>query len=380
MPENLSRKPKLLIVSDTSMWKTESGTVAFEPVVREIEHFYTLFDQIVWIGYQNNRSIDANTREITAGVPIQFVRLDAVGGYRLSAKLRALLIAPYYAWLIWHYIQKAEVVHTRAPSLPAFWAICFSFLDKKRIYWHKYAGNWQEPKPPIFYGLQRSLLKMATRTKVTINGKWQNQQHHLLSFENPCLDEADIAAGKVALAEKDFNGKLNFCFVGRLEDAKGVGRILSAFQEIHSDRIGTIHLVGDGSKRRAYEEMAAELRYSFVFHGFLDRRAINMIYAQSHIFLLPSDSEGFPKVIAEAMNFGCVPLVSDVSSIPQYIQDGKNGFLWRSQAISFPLYFSNWIHGLDKFDLRTIADQASQIAETFTYQHYIKRLCDEVLN
>ena len=43
--------------------------------------------------------------------------------------------------------------------------------------------------------------------------------------------------------------------------------------------------------------------------------------------VLPSYSEGFPKVIAEAMNFGCIPIVSDISCIRQYIINGKNGFL-----------------------------------------------------
>ena len=51
------------------------------------------------------------------------------------------------------------------------------------------------------------------------------------------------------------------------------------------------------------------------------------IYSKCDFIILPSKSEGFPKVIGEAMNYGCIPIVSDVSCISQYIQNGVNGFL-----------------------------------------------------
>jgi glycosyltransferase involved in cell wall biosynthesis len=49
----------------------------------------------------------------------------------------------------------------------------------------------------------------------------------------------------------------------------------------------------------------------------------------SHFLLLPSDSEGFPKVLAEAACYGVIPVVSSVSSIPHYINE-SNGFLWHT--------------------------------------------------
>ena len=36
-------------------------------------------------------------------------------------------------------------------------------------------------------------------------------------------------------------------------------------------------------------------------------------------------SEGFPKVIAEAINFGCIPVVSNISAIGHYVKDNVNG-------------------------------------------------------
>ena len=51
MSENISKRPKLLIVSDTAMRLDNNVFKAFEPVVREIDNFRDLFESITWIGY-----------------------------------------------------------------------------------------------------------------------------------------------------------------------------------------------------------------------------------------------------------------------------------------------------------------------------------------
>jgi glycosyltransferase involved in cell wall biosynthesis len=61
------------------------------------------------------------------------------------------------------------------------------------------------------------------------------------------------------------------------------------------------------------------------FHGWLPRPAVEPLYARAHLLLLPSDSEGFPKVLSEAMAFGVVPLAGAVSSIPQALAELGTG-------------------------------------------------------
>ena len=52
MPENISKYPKLLIVSDTAIRLVKNGSYeVFEPVAREIENIQHLFNSITWIGY-----------------------------------------------------------------------------------------------------------------------------------------------------------------------------------------------------------------------------------------------------------------------------------------------------------------------------------------
>ena len=71
--------------------------------------------------------------------------------------------------------------------------------------------------------------------------------------------------------------------------------------------------------------MMSELAGVATAHGWMTRSALERVLARSHFFLLPSRSEGFPKVVAEALAFGAVPVVSDVSSIGQVLAETGGG-------------------------------------------------------
>jgi len=57
-------------------------------------------------------------------------------------------------------------------------------------------------------------------------------------------------------------------------------------------------------------------------------------YKQSHFLLLPSNSEGWPKVVAEAMFWGCLPITTPVSCLPYMLDTGNRG-LFLQMNLSF---------------------------------------------
>jgi glycosyltransferase involved in cell wall biosynthesis len=114
-----------------------------------------------------------------------------------------------------------------------------------------------------------------------------------------------------------------------------------------------------------------------VLHGALPRNAVFDIYRRSHFLLLPSRSEGFPKVVAEAANFGCIPIVSDVSSISQYVND-NNGYLWDTNESSFADFFCN-IDLNNTKDFKNRSAEAYKMAANFTYTVYLDKLSTLIL-
>jgi glycosyltransferase involved in cell wall biosynthesis len=378
MPEHLPDRPDLLIVSDTAMWELDKEVIAFEPVVREIENFDGLFSSITWIGYRyDNAGIWKNARPVN-GVDVKFILLPKVGGEKLADKLKIIWKAPLYFLVVLKQVLKHRVIHSRGPSLPAFFAIIISLFGGKRIYWHKYAGNW-EGSSPFFYRLQKNLLKLARRSKVTINGEWPGTPPHILNFENPCLTGEEIESARLKASQKNFDGKLTLCFVGNLNVNKGIIQLVEALKEMDGKYFGEVVIAGDGPEKARLEEALKEIKIEVKLAGFQSREQLNEIYARSHFIMLPSASEGFPKVIAEAMAFGCIPVVTDMSCIGQYIIDGNTGFLLPDNSKSTIITKTEQIFAMrDRFS--TISSRAAEMSNQFTYSRYNKHIKESILH
>lgn len=374
----MGKGKRLLVVSDTAMWDLGNKKVAFEPVIRELESIYSMVDSITWIGYQqSNADVKKYARE--ANIPIRYVMLKQVGGATLFKKLQAVLHIPIVLWIVFREIFRHDLIHSRAPSLPAYFAMLFSKFDSKRKYWHKYAGNWAEENPPYFYGLQRTVLRKLGKQNIkgTINGNWPGQEPHLLSFENPCLFESEIEQGLKDAKAKAYSTPLTICFVGALVKAKGVHQLIQSLSLLkHPEGIAKLVMVGDGVEREQLEIAAQTSPVKVEFKGFLTRDKIAEVYSQSDALMLPSDTEGFPKVIAEGAGFGCIPMVTDISSLSQYITHGKNGYLLPTNTKEEIAKALDLL--VETGNRKEIGERSTQMAERFTYEFFHNRIKEEV--
>ena len=78
------------------------------------------------------------------------------------------------------------------------------------------------------------------------------------------------------------------------------------------------------------------------------------------------------------MNFGCIPIVSDVSCISQYIQDDVNGFLIKPIASKEILKKINLALNLTYSERLKIKKYNFKLAEKFTYDYYNNRIMNEI--
>jgi len=375
MPENLPERPRLLMVTDTFLRFEEGEWKGFEPVVREVEALAHLFSSILWIGTDyGNQKTPATLATINAG-NVTPIAIRGGRGNRMIDKILAIKLGLSFIPLFFKLARKHEIIHTRAPSVPSFLAVACSPFFRSQTYWNKYAGNWAQSPAPPFDAIQRAAFKRIQKNIVTIKGRWPNQPRHCLSFENPCLDKKERELGNALIQEKDYTKSIKLCFTGRLETEKGVGRIIDALKELGGNtRISCIHFIGDGPERHKFEDLARDLMCRTYFHGFLPRKEVAAVFAECHIFLLPTTaSEGFPKVIAEAANYGCIPLVSNISSIGQYVNE-HNGFIINSRDCEGPKLASKLAEVLSDTDLKQKAIAAHEMAAPFTFEHYNQKI------
>ncbi|RYH72809.1 glycosyltransferase [Flavobacteriaceae bacterium 144Ye] len=366
----------LVIISHTEHYKTDDGTlVGWGPTISEINHLVAHFDTIIHVAMLHDGKAPPSALPYTSE-RITFVSIPALGGRGIGSKLKSMVYAPKVIRSVAKVLREATVFQLRTPTGIGVYLIPYLTFFNKTKGWYKYAGNWNQTHPPLGYRLQRWMLKHQSR-RVTINGRWEGQPKHCLTFENPCLTEAEVALGAAYSASREWPTVWNFCYVGRLESEKGVGRILDAFKVLSADekaKIGTLHLVGDGPERSQFEAISKEIGVTVVFHGFLPRTEVFAIYKQCHGFIMPTTaSEGFPKVIAEAMNFGCIPLVSNISAIGHYIH-AKNGFLISPVNTNTIVKTILALVEIDESEYDSLIKNSSSIVEMFTFEYYNKRI------
>lgn len=368
---------RILVVSHTEHYVDENGTVyGWGATVKELDALAERFGEVTHVAcLHKTNTIPPSALPYTGKV--KFVPIPPFGGAGFRNKLRIITSAISNLRIISRELKHADMFQFRAPTSIGLYIIPYLTFFTKKKGWYKYAGNWMQDNPPLSYRLQRWMLRNLQSRKVTINGRWNNQPAKCITFENPCLTEDDRLDGFSVLKNIDYSQTLRICFVGRMDVEKGVYDIVDAIRDSKC-KFNSIDFIGDGPELSKLKQYAADNNIVAKFHGSLSRTQVFEIYKQSHLILLPSKSEGFPKVIAEAANFGCIPVVSDVSSIGQYINE-TNGFLWNAQKSSFTEYF-NSLNANDAMSLKAKALKAHEMAKLFTYNNYLDKLESEILN
>ena len=370
------RRLKLTVISDTAITRVpgRDRLSVFEPPLREMEAISELFEETIWYGYLAQAGRVGSSREPASDSIVLRLFPTIRGGKTVVAKLRIVLVLPVLTWMVFNAVRKSDVIHTRGPSVPAAICIALSWLFRKKLFWHKYAGNWVEPTPPFMYSWQRWMLKRANHGYVTINGKWPSQLMHIFPFENPCFTRHELEYANRRATTKRFNGVMTLCFVGYLTEAKGVIQLLDAVRLLRDEHGLVFKLIisGDGPLMERLRTISEDFGIDVRFTGYLKRHELNAIYESSHALVLPSRTEGFPKVVAEGAAFGCIPVVTNVSAIGQYLVHGRNGFLLESNS---PGDITRALKDLSSHaNLKAISEQAVKISHIFTYENFRVRV------
>lgn len=168
-------------------------------------------------------------------------------------------------------------------------------------------------------------------------------------------------------------------YFGRLNREKGLDRIVEACRGLIEREIPfKFNAYGAGPDAESFlNEMRGVCGERFEFCGVADGQSKWQALAENDIFLLPSDHEGLPIALLEAMAAGCVPVVRRNDAIAAAVEQGVAGFVVdindKNEIVERLAYL------LDKGrDLSTMRNAARKtIAERYSFENYLARL-DEI--
>ncbi len=111
-------------------------------------------------------------------------------------------------------------------------------------------------------------------------------------------------------------------FLGRLVPEKGITYLIEAFKKTQTDK--KLIIAGGSSDTADYErelrEMAAD-DSRIIFTGFVQGRLLEELYSNAYVYVLPSDLEGMPLSLLEAMSYGNCCLTSDIPECQRVTED-----------------------------------------------------------
>jgi glycosyltransferase involved in cell wall biosynthesis len=138
---------------------------------------------------------------------------------------------------------------------------------------------------------------------------------------NGCSPFGPSGAGEIEETAERRNGAMKVLMVTRLHEFKGVQYLIEAAGQVGLDL--EIDIVGDGPYRKALETQAARLGKPIRFWGWIDRTSPQLyeLYRTSSVFVLPSEREGSPAVLQEAMSAGLAVVAADSAGTPEVVGD-----------------------------------------------------------
>ena len=243
----------------------------------------------------------------------------------IPGKGLAAVSAGFFA-AIYSAVSSAEVVHIHGEG-PAFWCWILK-LTGKRVVVTVHGLDWQREKWRGSLGsvFIRSGERAAVRFADEIIVLSRNVQQYFLreyrrktiyipngtSLAEPVPGEGILRLG----LKKD----QYLLFLGRLVPEKGIHYLIEAFKDLKTEK--KLVIAGSSSDTDAYAARLKEMASSdprILFTGFAEGKLLKELYSNAYCYILPSDLEGMPLTLLEALGYGNCCVVSDIPECAEVV-------------------------------------------------------------
>lgn len=238
---------------------------------------------------------------------------------------------------------------------------------------------------PLTTNCQSSRLGSLLLSLESLWHKWRGSYDAVDLFLSPSHFLADLISKRIASKKIKVlhNGidieeyRPNYCddgyalYFGRLSKEKGIKTLLKAHNALPGGL--PLKIVGTGPLADELQKLYPQA----MFLGYRSGQELNDLIANSAFVVVPSEwYENCSMVVLEAMAFGKPIIGSDVGGIPEQIDDGKTGFLFKmgnANQLAEKMQILS-----DNPDMRLIMGKAAR--EKLEKQYSLQAHCDELLS
>lgn len=232
--------------------------------------------------------------------------------------------------------KQLKVVHIHGSHSGSFYRklVVFYMVRKffrKKVIYHLHSSDYDQ-----FYdksgNFSKKLIRYFIRESdliVCLSPSWENYYRKQFKLKDIVIVNNPVseAPQKSAL---NLDNTIKFLFLGRIGVRKGIYDLLEVIAKNKEEFTGRLKLFvgGDGEVEKLQALIAEKgLQELVEYMGWVDADKKQALLLQSHVYVLPSYSEGLPISVLEAMSYGLPILSTPVGGIPEVVKDHVNGLL-----------------------------------------------------
>lgn len=196
-------------------------------------------------------------------------------------------------------------------------------LDWQRSKWGGFATKYLKFGEKMVAKYADEVIVLSKGVQKYFKDKYNRDTNFIPNGVNkPEIRQASIIKQKYGLEKDSY-----ILFLARIVPEKGLHYLLDAFKEVKTNK--KLVISGGASHTNDYldeikEKASRDNRV--IMTGFVQGQELEELFSNCYLYCLPSDVEGMPISLLEAMSYGCNCLVSDIEENVQVIQKLENTF------------------------------------------------------
>ena len=263
---------------------------------------------------------DTTTLSEYKGVQLKNVwTLDKKGLAALTSSFSAALKAAFGKYDVVHFHAEGPCAMLWIPKL--FGKRCIATihgLDWQRAKWSGFASKYIQFGEKIAAKYADEIIVLSKNVQKYFQTTHQRTTRFIPNGVNrPIIREAKEILDQYGLKKDSY-----ILYLGRIVPEKGLRYLIEAFKQVQTDK--KLVIAGGSSDTQDFLDEIKELAKQdqrILFTGFVQGTILDELYSNAYIYTLPSDLEGMPLSLLEAMSYGNCCLTSDISECEEVVEE-----------------------------------------------------------
>lgn len=237
----------------------------------------------------------------------------------MSASFFAAIMATFGKCDVIHFHAEGPCAMLWLPKL--FGKRCIATihgLDHQRAKWGKFASAYIMLGEKCAVKYADEIIVLSEGVKSYFANTYGRETNFISNGVNkPQIREAQLSKQEYGLGKDDY-----FLFLARLVPEKGVQYLIEAFRQVKTEK--KMVIAGGVSDTSEFYDLIKEMAEGderIIFTGFVQGQILDELYSNAYVYVLPSDLEGMPLSLLEAMSYGNCCLVSDIEECASVVED-----------------------------------------------------------